>query len=90
MLFPLSESKHFVQKNLSITDFRYGKKKRTEVNIEQTASFLFSTYIVTIGGLWKLDPAVKAQLKVRYCRSELIHLLTFLDTDLHRAQSILY
>lgn len=48
----------------SISDLRYGKKSRQiDVNMEKTASFLFSTYIATIGGLGKQDPKVKAKLK---------------------------
>jgi hypothetical protein len=50
----------------AIADLRYGEKRRKiEVNLEQTACFLFSTYIATLGGLGKQDPAVKAKLKSR-------------------------
>jgi hypothetical protein len=48
----------------AIADLRYGEKRRKiEVNLEQTACFLFSTYIATIGGLGKQEPTVKAKLK---------------------------
>ena len=48
----------------AIADLRYGEQKRKiEVNLEQTACFLFSTYIATIGGLWKQDPDVTSKLK---------------------------
>jgi hypothetical protein len=48
----------------AIADLRYGKKQREiEVNLERTATFLFSTYITTIGGRWKQDPEVKDKLK---------------------------
>jgi hypothetical protein len=48
----------------AIADLRYGEQKRKiEVNLEQTATFLFSTYIATIAGLGKQDPKVKSKLK---------------------------
>jgi hypothetical protein len=48
----------------AIADLRFGEKRRViEINLEQTACFLFSTYIATIGGLWKQDKDVKAKLK---------------------------
>lgn len=48
----------------AISDIRYGKQeRRIDVNMERTASFLFSTYIATIGGMNKQHPDVKAKLK---------------------------
>lgn len=40
-----------------------GPRRKIEVDLEQTATFLFSTYIATIGGLGKQDPRVKSKLK---------------------------
>ncbi|APA10129.1 hypothetical protein SS1G_07477 [Sclerotinia sclerotiorum 1980 UF-70] len=60
----------------AIADLRYGEqKRRIEINLEQTATFLFSTYIATIAGMNKQHPDVKSKLK---------------DTDLLKAQAILY
>ncbi|KAF4624895.1 hypothetical protein G7Y89_g13274 [Cudoniella acicularis] len=60
----------------ALASLRYGDQpRRIEVNLERAATFLFSTYIATIGGLGKQDPTVKSKLK---------------DTDLLQAQSILY
>ncbi|KAM3070352.1 hypothetical protein ACMFMG_010183 [Clarireedia jacksonii] len=60
----------------AIADLRYGAQKRKiEIDLEKTATFLFSTYIATIAGMGKQDPNVKSKLK---------------DTDLLKAQSILY
>ncbi|QSZ30455.1 hypothetical protein DSL72_000009 [Monilinia vaccinii-corymbosi] len=60
----------------AIGDLRYGEQKRKiEINLEQTATFLFSTYIATIAGMNKQHPDVKSKLK---------------DTDLLKAQAILY
>jgi hypothetical protein len=39
------------------------RKRRIVVDLERTATFLFSTYIATIGGLGKQDPNVKSKLK---------------------------
>jgi hypothetical protein len=51
----------------AIADLRFGEKKRKiEINLEQTATFLFSTYIATIAGLNKQDPNVKSKLKGDY------------------------
>lgn len=50
----------------ALANLRYPNGERTrkiEVDLEQTATFLFSTYIATIGGLGKQDPNVKAKLK---------------------------
>lgn len=48
----------------AISDLRYGKENRQiDVNMEKTASFLFSTYIATIAGMNKQHPDVKAKLK---------------------------
>lgn len=38
-------------------------QRKIEIDLERTATFLFSTYIATIGGLGKQDPDVKAKLK---------------------------
>ncbi|TGO57115.1 hypothetical protein BCON_0069g00090 [Botryotinia convoluta] len=60
----------------AIADLRYGEERRKiEINLEQTATFLFSTYIATIAGMNKQHPDVKSKLK---------------DTDLLKAQAILY
>ncbi|THV50497.1 hypothetical protein BGAL_0148g00210 [Botrytis galanthina] len=60
----------------AIADLRYGEQKRKiDINLEQTATFLFSTYIATIAGMNKQNPDVKSKLK---------------DTDLLKAQAILY
>ncbi|PQE15984.1 caib baif family enzyme protein [Rutstroemia sp. NJR-2017a WRK4] len=60
----------------AIADLRYGvEKRKIEIDLEKTATFLFSTYIATIAGMGKQDPNVKSKLK---------------DTDLLKAQSILY
>lgn len=50
----------------ALANFRYPNAKprrKIEVNLEKTATFLFSTYIATISGLGKQDPKVKAKLK---------------------------
>lgn len=48
----------------AIADIRYGEQRRKiEINLERTATFLFSTYIATIAGLGKQDPDVKSKLK---------------------------
>jgi hypothetical protein len=39
------------------------QRRKIEVDLEQTATFLFSTYVATIGGLGKQDPKVKSKLK---------------------------
>ncbi|KAJ8065075.1 hypothetical protein OCU04_005788 [Sclerotinia nivalis] len=60
----------------AIADLRCGElKRKIEINLEQTATFLFSTYIATIAGMNKQHPDVKSKLK---------------DTDLLKAQAILY
>lgn len=38
-------------------------KRKIEIDLERTATFLFSTYIATIGGLGKQEPKVKSKLK---------------------------
>jgi hypothetical protein len=51
----------------AIADIRYGKERRKiEINLERTATFLFSTYIATIAGMGKQDPNVKSKLKCKY------------------------
>ncbi|KAH6681657.1 CoA-transferase family III domain-containing protein [Halenospora varia] len=60
----------------ALATLRYGEQPRKiEVNLERSATFLFSAYLATIADLGKQDPTVKAKLK---------------DTDLLKAQSILY
>jgi hypothetical protein len=76
----------------ALADLRFGKKKRTiEGNLEQTACSLFSTYIATIGGLGKQDKNVKSKLNGNH-RIFAYDIISdcFLDTDLLKAQSILY
>jgi hypothetical protein len=51
----------------AIADLRYGESSRKiEVNLERTATFLFSTYIATIAGKGKQDPDVKLKLKGKF------------------------
>lgn len=51
----------------AIADLRYGEQKRKiDINLEQTATFLFSTYIATIAGMNKQNPDVKSKLKGIY------------------------
>ena len=38
-------------------------KRKIEINLERTTTFLFSTYIATVGGLGKQDAKVKSKLK---------------------------
>jgi hypothetical protein len=50
----------------AIADLRFlqkDRKRKIEINLERTATFLFSTYIATIGGLGKQNPKVKSKLK---------------------------
>jgi len=48
----------------AIADIRYGEERRKiEINLERTATFLFSTYIATIAGMGKQDPKTKSRLK---------------------------
>jgi hypothetical protein len=68
------------------------RKRKIVVDLERTATFLFSTYIATIAGLGKQDPTVKTKLKGMSSTSN-SHAFTdfpFLDTDLLKAQAILY
>ena len=56
----------------AIADIRYGEERRKiEINLERTATFLFSTYIATIAGLGKQDPKVKSKLKSKYIQKSL-------------------
>lgn len=41
-------------------------KRKIEVDLERTATFLFSTYIATIAGMGKQDPNVKSKLKSKF------------------------
>ncbi|KAK2630317.1 hypothetical protein QTJ16_001137 [Diplocarpon rosae] len=62
----------------ALAQLRYSNgipKRNIQVDLERTATFLFSTYIATIAGMGKQDPDVKSKLK---------------DTDLLAAQAILY
>jgi hypothetical protein len=50
----------------AIAQLRYpndSRRRKIEVDLERTATFLFSTYIATIAGLGKQDPNVKSKLK---------------------------
>jgi hypothetical protein len=50
----------------AIAAVRYPQEKperKIEIDLERTATFLFSTYIATIGGLGKQDAKVKSKLK---------------------------
>jgi hypothetical protein len=50
----------------ALAQLRYpdeGEQRKIEVDLERTATFLFSTYIATVGGLGKQDPNVKSKLK---------------------------
>ncbi len=50
----------------AIAQIRYPncvRRRKIEVDLERTATFLFSTYIATIAGLGKQDPHVKSKLK---------------------------
>ena len=48
----------------AIADLRYGvQRRKIEIELEKTATFLFSTYIATISGLGKQDANVKSKLK---------------------------
>jgi hypothetical protein len=56
-----------------LADLRHGKREREiNVSLQKTTNFLFQTYLATVDGLGKLDPAIKKKLK---------------DTDYLRAQS---
>jgi hypothetical protein len=47
----------------AIADVRFGAQKRKiDVNLEKTATFLFSAYVATIGGMDKGNPGVKSKL----------------------------
>ncbi len=41
-------------------------KRKIEVDLERTATFLFSTYIATIAGMGKQEPNVKSKLKSKF------------------------
>jgi hypothetical protein len=48
----------------ALANLKYGESPRKiEINLEQTTCFLFQTYLSTIDGIGKYDPAVKAKLK---------------------------
>jgi hypothetical protein len=50
----------------AIAQLRYpndARRRKIEVDLERTATFLFSTYIATIDGLGKQNPNVKSKLK---------------------------
>ncbi|KAK0623026.1 CoA-transferase family III [Immersiella caudata] len=65
----------------AIADLRCGVdpqsdyKRRITIDVDKTSCFLMSAYLTTVDGMGKQDPGVKAKVP---------------DTDLHRAQSILY
>lgn len=78
----------------AIGDLRYGEQQRKiEIDLEKTATFLFSTYIATIAGMNKQHPDVKSKLKGNMFPLNLAHkhlLTSSIDTDLLKAQAILY
>ncbi|KAK4225559.1 CoA-transferase family III domain-containing protein [Podospora fimiseda] len=60
----------------AIANLRYGTARRTvTVDLDKISGFLMSAYLTTIGGMDKQDVRVKEKIP---------------DTDLNRAQSILY
>ncbi|KAI1492158.1 CoA-transferase family III [Biscogniauxia mediterranea] len=62
----------------AIANLRYSKhegRRDIVVNLERVTCFLMSAYVITIDGLDKCNPKTRMRLP---------------DTDLHRAQSILY
>ncbi|OLN94012.1 Formyl-CoA:oxalate CoA-transferase [Colletotrichum chlorophyti] len=61
----------------AIADLRYGfqPRRKIEIDVARTACFLISAYLTTIDGMDKGHPNVKSKVP---------------DTDLNRAQSILY
>lgn len=51
----------------SIAELRYGQSERNiKVDMERASAFLFSTYLVTVGGMNKFDPKVKTLLKGKW------------------------
>ena len=77
----------------AIADLRYPQevsRRKIEVDLERTATFLFSTYIATIAGMGKQDPNVKSKLKGESNELTFLIMLIFGDTDLLKAQSIMY
>jgi hypothetical protein len=69
-------------------------KRKIEIDLERTAAFGFSTYIATIGGFGKQDAKVKSKLKGSHTSTDRRQFTLadtkFVDTDLLKAQSILY
>lgn len=53
--------------------------RKIEVDLERTATFLFSTYIATIAGMGKQDPDVKSKLKSKFFTSPLLYQITHSD-----------
>ena len=49
------------------------QNRKIEVDLERTATFLFSTYIATIAGMGKQDPDVKSKLKSKFSISNQLH-----------------
>ncbi|PBP28903.1 putative CAIB/BAIF family enzyme [Diplocarpon rosae] len=73
----------------ALAQLRYSNgtpKRNIQVDLERTATFLFSTYIATIAGMGKQDPDVKSKLKGKYRMGPNLPA----DTDLLAAQAILY
>jgi hypothetical protein len=64
----------------AIADLRYGAEKRKiEIDLEKTATFLFSTYIATIAGMGKQDPNVKSKLKGERILNEIFGVMLKFD-----------
>jgi hypothetical protein len=64
----------------AIADLRYGAEKRKiEIDLEKTATFLFSTYIATIAGMGKQDPNVKSKLKGEQILNEIFRAMLKFD-----------
>ncbi|KAL1835456.1 hypothetical protein VTJ49DRAFT_6677 [Mycothermus thermophilus] len=60
----------------AVAEARYGTRcRRIRVDSDKVAAFLMSAYITTLDGMDKSDPRVRARIP---------------DTDLNRAQSVLY
>jgi hypothetical protein len=59
----------------AIAQLRYPndlRRRKIDVDLERTATFLFSTYIATIAGLGKQDPYVKSKLKGRFEKKNML------------------
>lgn len=75
----------------AIADVRYGARERKiKVSLEKSARYLMSAYICTVDGMGKLEPGVKARLKGIQHVFERSDADILSDTDLNKAQSIIY